>query len=637
MARTMNGAGDFLNLDKQVQDIPILVKIGTVVPVYATRYGEQIPESDLSAYRRNAFMYATALGRPDEHLGSTVITPSKNMYWDFGGTSDLCNWSGTDFEQRHFGFWPASWDRFSDQADGLYPIRYALRHTKGKDREEAVAEKLHQPLKVVKEVNTAMNAAYVQAVYHLAWRFKLISGDEYRRLLKNRVDDAVVTRRLDTLVRPEVRHTERRADIRCQTSLYAMAARAAGLSEEDKAYLLNERHVPEKNLRDYFTFPERRTFDPRTKQFYFVENTFRELAEGMARKKYGCGTDGLTKEQKEAVLNGPTAKKVLAEAKFVPGLYQDEQNRLNFMPHAGIGYLARNDRGEIHGVGIRNQTIESSREGKAVMHALRKLGYEEKTAEKKFEALTDLVRDTDSLHAFKEAVLAETDGHALLGGIGISLTESFYNRVRRDPPRYTWWTSGWAQSQPGCEGGNSPGAPGGVLFPETNRDKAGIVITEGRFKAEQLALHGSIAIYVSGVGNWRAVMPMLDRLKGARKRVYIAYDADLMGNPAVHQQLRALAQGCGEHGLTPVMLVWSKAYGKGFDDLVENRGADFGKYVKAVYVDDFENKYREALNEVLARYGASSMENVPKEQARAFREDLQTMVERKAGVIRPEA
>ena len=49
-------------------------------------------------------------------------------------------------------------------------------------------------------------------------------------------------------------------------------------------------------------------------------------------------------------------------------------------------------------------------------------------------------------------------------------------------------------------------------------ETAPIVITEGKYKAEALAYQGNIAIYVSGVGTWKNIIPMIEKLRGNREK-----------------------------------------------------------------------------------------------------------------------
>ena len=73
-------------------------------------------------------------------------------------------------------------------------------------------------------------------------------------------------------------------------------------------------------------------------------------------------------------------------------------------------------------------------------------------------------------------------------------------------------------------------------------ETAPIVITEGKYKAEALAYQGNIAIYVSGVGTWKNIIPMIEKIRGNREKIYVAFDADAMGKISVFKPLKAICK-----------------------------------------------------------------------------------------------
>ena len=72
-------------------------------------------------------------------------------------------------------------------------------------------------------------------------------------------------------------------------------------------------------------------------------------------------------------------------------------------------------------------------------------------------------------------------------------------------------------------------------------------ITEGEKKAEKACKSGLPFISVPGVWAWRskkkgvAAIPDFDRIKWDGRKVYLAFDSDLMTNPDVIAALNALA------------------------------------------------------------------------------------------------
>lgn len=209
--------------------------------------------------------------------------------------------------------------------------------------------------------------------------------------------------------------------------------------------------------------------------------------------------------------------------------------------------------------------------------------------------------------------------------LGISVRK---DKAQEGEKRYVWFSSGFAQGKDGCTGGASSGSPGGVIFPKKEGRDA-LCITEGRFKAEAIASKGKTAVYVSGVGNWQKIMPMILRLKKDRTKALVLFDADMMGNTAVHGQLASFCEALQkEAGLTPYLGVWRKENGKGFDDLVQKKGHSYKDYIHYVRFIEFEPKYQQTLRDVLAGMGLKNIKDVStKSQRQEFNKAMQAGVE----------
>ena len=108
------------------------------------------------------------------------------------------------------------------------------------------------------------------------------------------------------------------------------------------------------------------------------------------------------------------------------------------------------------------------------------------------------------------------------------------------------------------------------------------------------------------------------------------FDADLMGNVAVHSQLMALCEGLRHEQCLPVLLLWSKNRGKGFDDLVINVGQRYSRYLVAIRDTAFEEKYEKVFKEVCEKHGVKTPKLL-KDPA-AFNLDMQHGVEEAVGV-----
>ena len=218
-------------------------------------------------------------------------------------------------------------------------------------------------------------------------------------------------------------------------------------------------------------------------------------------------------------------------------------------------------------------------------------------------------------------VVRDARGHAL----GIQIRR---DRVKKGESRYIWFSSSFARAKDNCEGGASPGSPGGVIFPKPSAKRPAVCITEGRFKAVKIAEKGNIAIYVSGVSTWKKILPILDSIIADRKKVYLLFDSDMLGNAAVYGQLEALAEALKERQLSPVPVMWAIENGKGFDDLVNAHPGGYKSLLRYVNFADFKKKYTEALKDTLSAFNAARIRDIKKKDAQAFAEALQRNMEK---------
>ena len=198
-------------------------------------------------------------------------------------------------------------------------------------------------------------------------------------------------------------------------------------------------------------------------------------------------------------------------------------------------------------------------------------------------------------------------------------------QIRRDTikegeQRYVWFSSAFALSQPDKEGGASSGSPGGYL-----KGGSVVCITEGRFKAEKIAEKGNTAIYVSGVSTWKSIIPIVKEL--ATTKIYLMFDADTLGNVAVHKQLKALADELDKMNVHSNVILWSKSCGKGFDDLVINKGQNYKKFMKCLPFEEFEKTYEKTVTDVLHSFQVDEIKNLPTSDAENFINQLQDEAE----------
>lgn len=198
--------------------------------------------------------------------------------------------------------------------------------------------------------------------------------------------------------------------------------------------------------------------------------------------------------------------------------------------------------------------------------------------------------------------------------------------VKPGESRYIWFSSVFALTTEGLSGGASSKTPGGIIFPKKLGPNQ-LCITEGRFKAECISAQGNTAIYCSGVNTWKSIMPILKNVQMNRKKVYLMFDADMLGNEAVHVQFVALAEALKKLNLKVYLVAWSKKHGKGFDDLVMNLGDEYSKHLKYESFDAFENAYQKVLLDTLQCYGVTETKDLDRDNVSSFVEKMQEGME----------
>ena len=116
-----------------------------------------------------------------------------------------------------------------------------------------------------------------------------------------------------------------------------------------------------------------------------------------------------------------------------------------------------------------------------------------------------------------------------------------------------------------------------------------IFITEGELKAAKAAMHNFSTIGLGGVHNFRAAkdgvfwLPELEKIKWARRSVYIVYDSDYVDNPMVCQAINLLGEELQERGAKVHLISLPDVYNDkktGLDDFLIER--DEEKFLKLV-------------------------------------------------------
>lgn len=196
--------------------------------------------------------------------------------------------------------------------------------------------------------------------------------------------------------------------------------------------------------------------------------------------------------------------------------------------------------------------------------------------------------------------------------------------------RYVWFSSSFAMyDNEKYDCGTSSGSPVDVVYPDEITNTT-VVITEGRFKAQQIAKHyGSIAISVQGVSSWKGIVRELEALpfaptvkqrykKGNVFRincVCVAFDADMNYKVQVFQQLRAMTNQLEANGMPVYYLNWNEKFGKGIDDVIlAGNRREIKRYEKEVW----DKQYDEMLKILLDNEEYAEMKDVPEEVVQKY-------------------
>lgn len=164
-------------------------------------------------------------------------------------------------------------------------------------------------------------------------------------------------------------------------------------------------------------------------------------------------------------------------------------------------------------------------------------------------------------------------------GIGIRLRNADGSisglQVRIDHPKpgaskYKLFSSSWASYNSNDEAidGACRSQAADILYPEGKA--VGAAITEGRFKAIQLAKMGYIVLSLNGVSNWSYVLPgFLSLIRGVGfSDVHIYFDADMTVKLSVAKAAIALEKAISQEDMDTYFVVWDAAFGKGIDDML---------------------------------------------------------------------
>lgn len=195
--------------------------------------------------------------------------------------------------------------------------------------------------------------------------------------------------------------------------------------------------------------------------------------------------------------------------------------------------------------------------------------------------------------------------------VGIQIRK---NSVGEKQQRYTWFSSSYAAYDSNdFIFGTAAGTPTHVAYPKKNKYPGVVFITEGFFKAEQVAkTFGVACISVSGVGNYKTIPEDLRKIKNKIEHIYIAYDADVSQNIQVYHHAKNMVDLIKEN-LTDVNIyqtLWNEEFGKGIDDLIQAKKAHT---LRKVDFHSFAKLYENMIEELEKENKYEKISRIPKE------------------------
>ena len=483
----------------------LAVEIQKSIPI------EKVIGDTIPLKKRGAHYMGLCPFHPDEHLGSFLVTPGKNIWYCF---AEEIGGGAVEYIKRYYG------------------IRYT------------------------------------EAVLRLSLQYGLITEREHDRLNGKRYDPKLI-KKIQAKTKVDLREMKEaypKASPDLISEVYSIMAKVCSLDDDDRQYLRKERHLSDISCADYFSMP--------SVNENVVDKILLYVQEKVSKKLFGLEWDECNEAEKAKINGSQTVQDLRANIKYVPGFYEDEEGNILFITYIGIGFLVRNLDGRPVGIQIRKKS------------------------------------------------------------------------VKENEARYVWFSSNFAHEREGYKGGASAGSPGGIVFPshtkwqiikadkrKLTRYMKKVYVTEGKFKAEKIAEEMQApVIYVSGVSTWKSITYMIEEFKQhGLDCIHVAFDADMMGNPAVHGQLASFCGWCHKYGIITYLTVWKKEYGKGFDDLA-NENPDYQDKIRYIGFHQFEAGWEKALDECLEKYNISQIRELDVTQRGPFTAELQSLVEESCGL-----
>lgn len=293
--------------------------------------------------------------RSDHNLGSCIVDRRKNTWTDYNWSVGACNHTVVDFEERFFCFWDDAWDK--------YPASEAIKLIKEKISSAEIAAIIAKSIPDspyakeagVEKLRKDTYVAYKNGVYSLAYRFNLITAEEYEHSISKKpdasprvfsgYDEVKVEKATKGQSRPQPQIA---SPFVVHLTLTALAEVRHGALTKNQLFELN-RNRGLHETEDYFAFPRR------GEGFQVCQEIQRWTASWFAQKAYKKKVANLTPEEKVKLSSSKLVQLFQKEVENVPGFYRDARGMLlmSERQNGGIGILYHDDKGLANGVQIR--------------------------------------------------------------------------------------------------------------------------------------------------------------------------------------------------------------------------------------------------------------------------------------------
>lgn len=190
------------------------------------------------------------------------------------------------------------------------------------------------------------NMPYLQACFHLAKEYGIITNEEFRKYSGKRWNKDTVRQIREKL--EESKAPSRKADADVIAAVYNAIPHVCPLSDAHEKHLRRVRGL-HGSLNDFFTFPTRRTD--------LAGKVFRYIAEKLSEKKFQKPLRKLDTNEQKVITD--LMQRVADQMPYVPGFFKNKSTgKIDFASFRGIGIVVRDEMGHPLGIQIRKDTLK---------------------------------------------------------------------------------------------------------------------------------------------------------------------------------------------------------------------------------------------------------------------------------------